>query len=932
MEGGGSLERNRIQTGCAALFFLAEIGKWYEKTKSGGEDFRQMDIIKELKRDGMLLKEISKKKQTKEICKIAVKQNPLALQFVSPKFLDSKLCLLAVKKDGRAFRYVPNQFITREMCELAVEADPELLNNVPEVFRTVKICLNAVKRDVSTLSYLSQEKRYELFNEKTELNLIERVVNHSLNNLIYMPDRQDVKLLCIKYMEENFSVARYMPELIKKSIDILRFQKLKGRVEFIDKYYDDINGKFKVKIKVSYGQSSLLGMEVTYGDDSYCITVEFDDFSEFYEFLCGDIVDADLRTYNFEGINLKDYDIDGAIINSDVLQLQGLYDDSYFTSIKKCVEINECEEIAKHELTRPDGFYYPKPIDDGKHEKFDVNHIPFFYISDIHLEYRVSNEFHFRASKEEIRFYLKNLARKLIASIGSIPNDSYLLIAGDTSCKFQYAAVFYNELIEHWTPHKIIVISGNHELRDPYIGLEDNIEVYREFFSSLNITFLQNDLLYVESSNEYGIIHEKDLLIMSEEAIREQVQYSSVIILGGIGFSGLNLQYNASNIRYGKSFEELSKEDAWKKDIQEANRFNTIYKKILKSLYKKRVIILTHAKKEDWNEEEHNACWIYLNGHNHQNFYEVSDKRIIYADNQIGYKAKSIGLKYFYCDNDYDIFAYYQDGIYKITNKQYIDFNRGKSVLMHFGRVDGTIYMLKRKNVYMFVSYCLYSARSKHKYLYLMNGGQLVKLRQNKLEDLYYYYDNLERYIENVNQLLNRYTGAQQKLSEFIKCLGGSGKIHGCIVDVERPDELEGFSYCHLFVNPSDGKVTPYFAKNVKSRIVYKDFKALLQAHSRCKMMADVYLQFEKESIKNIPVIQYSEENVEWGNEVSIYDEGGYLYKISRIIKSLQYCTEKNIVRIWNDELLNYDFVTRIKQANRINDMIDDRLIIDEEI
>ena len=124
-----------------------------------------------------------------------------------------------------------------------------------------------------------------------------------------------------------------------------------------------------------------------------------------------------------------------------------------------------------------------------------------------------------------------------------------------------------------------------------------------------------------------------------------------------------------------------------------------------------------------------------------------------------------------------------------------------------------------------------------------MNGGKLGRLGRNRIEDLAYYYDNLKKYVENVNQLLYRYVGGQQRISEFIKHLGGSGKIHGCIVDVERPNELEGFSYCHLFVNPIDGKVTPYFAYDVKSRIVYKDFKALLQAHDSCKLMANNYLR-----------------------------------------------------------------------------------------
>ena len=42
-----------------------------------------MDITKELKKDGMLLKKIPKKEQTIDICKMAIRQNPLALQFVS---------------------------------------------------------------------------------------------------------------------------------------------------------------------------------------------------------------------------------------------------------------------------------------------------------------------------------------------------------------------------------------------------------------------------------------------------------------------------------------------------------------------------------------------------------------------------------------------------------------------------------------------------------------------------------------------------------------------------------------------------------------------------------------------------------------------------------------------------------------------------------
>lgn len=78
------------------------------------------------------------------------------------------------KKDGQAFRYVPSQFITRKMCELAVEADPELLNNVPENFRTLRICINAIKRCKYFIICITR-KRYELFDNNTEIDLIKRL-------------------------------------------------------------------------------------------------------------------------------------------------------------------------------------------------------------------------------------------------------------------------------------------------------------------------------------------------------------------------------------------------------------------------------------------------------------------------------------------------------------------------------------------------------------------------------------------------------------------------------------------------------------------------------------------------------------------------------------------------------------------------------------
>ena len=888
-----------------------------------------MDIIKELKKDGMLLKKVPKREQTTKLCEVAVKQNPLALQYASRKCLNSKICLTAVKKNGQAFRYVPDQFITKHICELAVESDAGLLKDVPENFRTSAICIKAIKKDVSALSLVPYEKRHELFENNTEIELIEKIVAYNPEWLMYMPDRADVRTLCIKCMEKDFSIAQYMPKPIKVSEDILNYQKSCGKVHFMQKYYNHEENKFNVKIKVVYGQKKSIIEEYKIIEKWYGFIKKFENFDDFYNFLEGDLSDTSLRNYSFHGIDLRKYNIDGAVIHNKVLQSQGLYDGTYFESIKKSLEKSSNKITEDNEIMIPDKFYYPKPVDDDEHEQVDFSHIPFFYISDIHLGHRVDNKFKDAATKDEIHSYVKFLARSLVSSIGTRPLNSYLLIAGDTSSFFELAVVFYTELIRWWDSAYIVVVSGNHELLDPDAEMEDNINIYRKFFTELGITFLQNDLLCVEGGKRRRIFSEAEILKMSNKEIQNKALRSPVIILGGIGFSGLNKKFNASTLCYGKSFDELSREEALKKDIYETNRFDAVYTKVLESLGKSRVIVLTHTKKPDWNANAHNPNWIYVNGHSHRNFYEANDRRKIYADNQIGYKAVKMGLKYFYCDNDYDIFAYYQDGIYEITKEQYIDFNRGKQVTMSFKRNDGTIYMLKKDNIYLFLIYCKYSSRSKEKSLYLLNGGKLCKLRKNWLEELSYYHDNLKKYADNVNQLLYRYIGCQQKLSEFIKLLGGSGKIHGCIVDVDRPNKLDGFSYCHLFVNPIDGKVTPYFAHDVKSRIVYKDFKTMLQAHDSCRQIFNKYLRIEKEAAHNLPIVQYTEQMEEWENEDALYDEGSYIYKISRIIKSLQYCIEKNIVRLWNEELLNYNLVNQIKQTNQIEEIIDDRLMIE---
>lgn len=306
-----------------------------------------MDVtMKELKKDGLMLKQISKMEQTLEMCKAAISQNPKALRYASRKCIDAKICLAAVKKDGNVFRYVPNQFITKKMCLLAVKEEADLLNNVPADCRTKEICLLAVTKKPGTLSCFPQERRYEILNEETPAELLESIVEFNISWLIYMPVCRNGIDICLACIKKDFAASQYLPVGIKQNQEIIEYQKSKGKIRILSILYNSETGLFMTKIKVVYDRRSILDDNKLI-NDSYSVMVEFQNFDEFYSFLDGNLYDAELRTYKFEGIDLKQYNTEGAVIHQDVLAEQGLFDGSYFEGLKKRIECRDLTEVKK---------------------------------------------------------------------------------------------------------------------------------------------------------------------------------------------------------------------------------------------------------------------------------------------------------------------------------------------------------------------------------------------------------------------------------------------------------------------------------------------------------------------------------------------------------------------------------------------------------
>ena len=105
-------------------------------------------------------------------------------------------------------------------------------------------------------------------------------------------------------------------------------------------------------------------------------------------------------------------------------------------------------------------------------------------------------------------------------------------------------------------------------------------------------------------------------------------------------------------------------------------------------------------------------------------------------------------------------------------------------------------------------------------------------------------------------------------------------------------------------MNPKDGKITPYYAPNNREQYVYKDLLSLLEKHERS--LLNKYIESQKKGL--IPFLSQcwledNDDNREVPINYPIINKGTDIYKQSKAMKLIQYM-DKNIIRVWNDEIL----------------------------
>lgn len=491
-----------------------------------------------------------------------------------------------------------------------------------------------------------------------------------------------------------------------------------------------------------------------------------------------------------------------------------------------------------------------------------------YYISDIHLDHKILKKYPKGCSDSKIKEYIRQIVLKMYedSSSSSVP----LLIAGDISHSRAVSEFFLEQISEHHWDWNVLYVLGNHELW----GTCNNGLSLKQIQSEYDAIARKNKVALLDCSillfkwGKHVLINYDNFCEATDEELRDFFTDSYLIVLGGTGFAGRNEEFNADQDIYRGTIER-------DEEIALSNRFNAMYERLATIASDLNVIVLTHMPKKDWGSESYVPKWIYVNGHTHKNQLILEDGKTVYADNQVGYYGKSIFLKRFVVGYSYDVFRDYNDGIHSITRDQFLDFYHGMRISASMNR-SGKLTLLKRSGLYLFI---FTSNAGKN---YVMNGGIINKAEHT----IDYYYEHMVDYATRISLYLDGYNGKLRELANLVKNIGGSGRIHGCIVDITF--------WSHIYLNPIDGTITPYYATDMIRKYVYDSVQSLLSDHS-----PDLLEQARKSG--NLPDTWVGKPT----KKCQLY-ESTDIYRYSRIIKGYQYCTDNHVIRRWDDVILNH--------------------------
>lgn len=753
-----------------------------------------------------------------------------------------------------------------------------------------------------------QEQYYDRYVECSDFHSFMEIVNEAGLDLYS----------CSSFRDYNFSkeeINCYHLDMNKLKSSTLfsnnQIKTIKESLEILSEYTDSISiqKKYFAKREKPF-RLIFTGIERRNKNKDFFYSICFKYFNEFVEFLEGDLSEADLLYMSdLEKLVNTDYswiNFRNALITSRIIKLLSLKNININpTAIREFEEedpekqysyIEYKKDLVQEMLVQKEQMelYFDKV------KKCYDKVIVFYYFSDLHLVDRINIMILQKQciSKEDEVFFINQIVDELIEPIekesskiqkkaGVDDERRFLLIDGDTSSNYRIFEIFIEALLKKSSCfEKIIFTFGNRE----FIGLSENeIESISNLIKKNGMIILQNEVLvyfeeFQNSSFSYNFKPQYKILTYDQikeiEDYKEYFKKARFILLGGVGFN-VNSSYYPSI---------------------ESEKFEEMYDWLISNINDRKLIVMSHYPPLNNSNilndnyfyceyrELHNGV-IYVHGHTHYNYFYYDGNYAIYADNQIFANYKNgkrmpICLKKFKLENSYDLFSGYTDGIYEIDASAYIDYMHGLNIGMTFSREYDRLFFVRKKKYSCFIL-------ENNSKLQILNGGTGKTIPISKIEDVYEKMDGIISYIEE--NFLNEYEKKIHLISDKIKEIGGEGRIHGCIVDIDF--------YNHVYLNPVDLKLTAYFAYNMVDKTVYPSIASLLE--SRIPELYG-YLLKKKLAIENseanntgdnndIEVYYLSNEN---SSPVKYYKTD--IYKASREIKKMQKL-EYGILSKWPD-------------------------------
>ncbi|QOY60418.1 DUF4116 domain-containing protein [Thermophilibacter immobilis] len=868
-----------------------------------------------------VLKFASKRAMTYDLCLEACERDAHNLRYVPEKYLDDAIFLTAVSNEGGALSSVPEEHRSYDICMAAVSNNGQALRNVPARIVDFALCKVAVSNDDRVnggfdpaLAYVPKE-------------LLKGDAGRELCELAVRKNGAAISSVAPELMSRELaeSAIRHPVEALLKEVpptsdNYLRFRPWQLSWP-INRVPDAFMSQGLADLSVSLFPASISGVPDDFVDIKACVKSISENWK--YYGLIAPPTNENSRLIK-------------AALDSSPLALQ--YVPRHLRTKKMClkarrrggdsVSLDWFPEEVKRELAQPRdrtklrtaaGLQIPKTAaPDGSivrigespelvvRDEPDESSLRVHYVTDLHLEHQLKlGGMTLSQARPVVEGKVAELINSLDGTYGSVGSErgigpmhvvnngqGVVLVGGDVADGLELTALFYDALCRGLPNMIRIGVLGNHELWDLGVDgkttnrpIDDVIASYRDRLKELGVYLLDNSLIVMHRGINLRRIPEDVLLDAGDAELAEVCRKSTLLVLGGTGFSALNPTFNAE---VGDIYRGTLDYD---EDVRRAERFRAAYKKVLRCAGDRRVIVLTHNPVHDWSDVALNPNWVYVNGHTHRNvILRKNDGTTVLSNNQVGYEPREWHFDELVVRGRYDPFEEWPDGIYEITAAQYEDFSRGRGISMDPFKRKGTIWMLKCDGTYMFV----FSSGAN---LNLLVGGRLNRLYHPKE----YYYENMSRYADGVRNAFAPYRRALNAISKEVRAVGGCGDIHGCIVDVDF--------WNHVYLNPYDGKVSYYYAESTAERRLFKTFRALLKSSPVRPVSSDgTYLlgRFDKAKKGDaLPILSKRATSLAPVPD-AVIDTDARMYEPSRIMRSIQYVFDQDVIRIWRDEVLDY--------------------------